>query len=72
MRRITAVAGITSEQWTIAKIFPATAAILAKSAGLAQPRHAHAPANFKRSDALSDHINPPDNFMTWYEWELGI
>jgi hypothetical protein len=72
MRRITAVAGITSEQRTIAKIFLAIAAEPAASASLTQPRHPDAAANSKRSDTLADHIDAADNFVARYEREFGI
>ena len=72
MRRVTTVSRISREQGPIAKVFPSFEAITAMSAGPSKPWNSHAPADLKRVDATTDHVDPADDFMARYNRKLGI
>ena len=69
---ITTVAGITRKQRAITEIFPALAAVSALPARSAKPRHADTLPGFERIDAVADHINAANDFVTGYDRQFGI
>ena len=69
---IATVARIASEQGAIAEIFPPIATVSALPAGSAKPRHADALPDVKRIDAVANHIDAADDFVTGHDGKFGI
>jgi hypothetical protein len=67
MGGVTTVAGITSKQRAITEIFPAFAAVSALPARSSKPRHADTLPGFERIDAVANHINAANDFVTGHD-----
>ncbi len=68
----TAITGVTGEQRPVAEILAPLQAIGARTAGMAQPRYAHALAKLTGIHAGPRGVDPTDDFVAGHERQLSI
>ena len=71
-RRETAIASISSEERSVAKVFLITEAIGTDATSMAKPRNADPLSDFKAFYACADGINPTDDFVSRNDWHFRI
>src|SRR6185312_3896415 len=67
-----AVARIAGEDWRVAQVLGALAAIGADAAGGAEPGHTDALADSEAADTLPDRRNAPDDFVPRHDRQLWV